>query len=82
MAIHGAIAFPSVFRLSYRSRPFRQGSRHWNEFRNFSGVETGIENSEIRNESSHLIYDLNGRRVEKATKPGIYIVNGRKVVIK
>ena len=28
-----------------------------------------------------LIYDLNGRRVEKAVK-GIYIINGRKVVIK
>ena len=59
-----------------------KAARHWNEFRNFIGAETGIENSEIRNESSHLIYDLNGRRVEKATKPGIYIVNGRKVVIK
>ncbi len=32
-------------------------------------------------QGSQLIYDLQGRRVENPTK-GIYIVNGRKVVIK
>ena len=42
---------------------------------------TGIEKSTIRTEKSEIIYDLQGRRVEKATK-GIYIVNGKKVVIK
>ena len=43
---------------------------------------TGIENSEISNQNSAFIYDLMGRRVEKMVKGGIYIVNGRKVVIK
>jgi hypothetical protein len=42
---------------------------------------TGIENSEIRNERSAMIYDLMGRRVEKMVK-GVYIVNGKKVVVK
>jgi hypothetical protein len=44
-------------------------------------LETGIEKSEIINHKSEIIYDLQGRRVEKATK-GIYIVGGRKVVIR
>ena len=28
------------------------------------------------------IYDLTGRRIELITKPGVYIVNGKKTVIK
>ena len=40
---------------------------------------TNIEN--INAEVETVIYDLSGRRVEKAVK-GIYIVNGKKVVVK
>lgn len=47
----------------------------------FESEDTGIENPEFNNQKSELIYDLTGRRVEKATK-GIYIVNGKKVVIR
>ena len=43
--------------------------------------DTSIEVSEIRNQRTEMIYDLTGRRVEKATK-GFYIVGGKKVVIK
>ena len=43
------------------------------------GGETGIDAVEAEEEV--VIYDLTGRRVEKMEK-GIYIVNGRKVVIK
>ena len=54
-----------------------------NNFINFIGTDfTGIDNTEVKNENSTIIYDLHGHRVENATKPGIYIVNGRKVVIK
>ena len=42
---------------------------------------TGIENVDAEN-SAKAIYDLTGRRVETITAPGIYIVNGNKVVIK
>lgn len=45
------------------------------------GDETGIENSEFRNEKSEIIYDLTGRRVENPTR-GIYIYNGKKLVVK
>ena len=42
---------------------------------------TGIENVEVEN-ASNVIYDLTGRRVETITAPGIYIVNGKKVLVK
>ena len=43
---------------------------------------TGMENLEIRNQESELIYDLMGRRIAQPVKGSIYIVNGRKVVSK
>jgi hypothetical protein len=46
------------------------------------GGTTGIETiSEVRSVMSDVWYDLQGRRVENPTK-GVYIKNGRKVVIK
>ena len=42
---------------------------------------TGIEKVEIRNEKSE-IYDLTGRRIDAITAPGIYVVNGKKVLVK
>ena len=42
---------------------------------------TGVENVEVENEVK-AIYDLTGRRVEAITAPGVYIANGRKVLVK
>ena len=42
---------------------------------------TGIENSKLRIENSEVIYDLMGRRVLNPTK-GVYVVGGKKVIIK
>ena len=42
---------------------------------------TSIEGVEVENEVK-AIYDLTGRRVEAITAPGIYIVNGKKVLVK
>ena len=47
----------------------------------FEGGTTGIENVEVENQVK-AIYDLTGRRVEEITAPGIYIVNGKKVLVK
>ena len=45
------------------------------------GGTTSIEEVEIRNEKEE-IYDLTGRRVNEITKAGVYIVNGKKVMVK
>ena len=42
---------------------------------------TGVENVEVENEVK-AIYDLTGRKVEEITAPGIYIVNGKKTLVK
>ena len=47
----------------------------------FGEGTTGVENVEVEN-SVKTIYDLTGRRVEEITAPGIYIVGGKKVLVK
>ncbi|MBO7231281.1 MAG: hypothetical protein J6V20_07750 [Bacteroidaceae bacterium] len=42
---------------------------------------TSIENIEEENEDT-AIYDLTGRRISEIAKPGIYIINGKKVTVK
>lgn len=49
---------------------------------NFSGVTTDIEGVPTVAPSQQVIYDLSGRRVKAVTKGGIYIVNGKKMIIK
>lgn len=46
------------------------------------GEETGI--SEVKGENGEVktIYDLTGRRIDAITAPGIYIVNGKKTLVK
>ena len=43
---------------------------------------TGVDQITDNREQSTAIYDLTGRRVEAITAPGIYIVNGKKVLVK
>lgn len=45
----------------------------------FGGTETAIEGIEAENTADAVVYDLAGRRVQKAQK-GLYIVNGKKVI--
>ena len=47
----------------------------------FNGTTTGIEQIEASADAKNAIYDLSGRRVNKAAK-GIYILNGKKVLVK
>lgn len=42
---------------------------------------TGIRDINAYDNAAKVIYDLQGRRVERVTKTGIYIVNGKKTVI-
>lgn len=47
-----------------------------------SGEATGIEGVNANVENAKAIYNLNGQRVASMAKPGLYIVNGKKVVRK
>ena len=42
---------------------------------------TGIEDIEAESEKQE-IYDLTGRKIEKITAPGIYIINKKKVIVR
>ena len=57
------------------------GLKNVTEFE-FTGV-TGIDCVKILEDSSvNTIYDITGRKIESITKSGIYIVNGKKVLVK
>ena len=49
-------------------------------FISFDGETTGIEN--IQRTAGDGYYNLNGMKVENPTKKGVYIQNGKKVVVK
>ena len=48
----------------------------------FGEGTTGINEVKGESENAKVIYDLKGRRVEAITAPGIYVVNGKKVLVK
>ena len=45
-------------------------------------VVSGINNAIVSNNNQGVIYDLTGRRVNNTVKGGIYICNGKKIIIK
>ena len=47
----------------------------------FDGGVTGLDNTSLRSADS-VVYDLSGRRVAQPVKGGLYIVNGKKVLVK
>lgn len=47
-----------------------------------NGVETGIENMVDGQGTKDNVYDLSGRKVTKPQHRGVYIVNGKKTLIK
>ncbi len=50
---------------------------------NFGDESTGISLTPAPSpEGEGSIYSLDGRKVESATKKGVYIQNGKKVIIK
>ena len=50
---------------------------------NIDGEATGIETTNFTNDTnSSTIYDLQGRKVENVARKGVYIQNGKKVIIK
>jgi hypothetical protein len=48
----------------------------------FNFDTTGVEDVKVETTGKKVIYDLSGRSVNEMTQPGIYIVNGKKVMVK
>lgn len=48
----------------------------------FSGETTGINNLNANGNKAKAIYNVNGQRVETPSQTGLYIVDGKKVVIR
>ncbi len=48
----------------------------------FDGETTGVENVNVAANQNKTIYNLNGQRVSNMSQAGLYIVNGKKVVIR
>ena len=48
----------------------------------FDGDTTGVENVNVAVNQNKTIYNLNGQRVSNMSQAGVYIVNGKKVVIR
>ena len=42
----------------------------------------GIESIESDDNGAKEIYDLTGRKIEKITAPGVYIVNKKKIIVR
>ena len=51
-------------------------------FRFDGGTTTDLEEALFGNEEGQVIFDLQGRRIERITAPGLYIVNGQKRYVK
>lgn len=48
----------------------------------FDFCTTAVESVKVETTGKRVIYDLSGRRVNEMAQPGIYIVNGKKVMVK
>ena len=48
----------------------------------YSQEATGIEEITVEDKTVEAIFDLTGRKLDAITAPGIYIVNGKKVLVK
>lgn len=48
----------------------------------FGGDETGITNIDANSSNSRVIYNLSGQRMNDTVKPGLYIINGKKTVVR
>ena len=48
----------------------------------YFSTTTGIKNVETANSQNGVVYNLRGQKVDQPVKGGIYIINGKKVVIK
>lgn len=79
--VDGSISIPSFFIkvLNYTDNTEAAGAFYQNV--TLTRKSTGIENI-VETPVVEGIYDLLGRKIEAITAPGLYIVNGKKVIVK
>ena len=80
-ALSGVVKFADAAKGDFTQSNVAAGDPRW-----ISGTPTAIETVKTAEETSlenAVIYNLNGQRIDKAqAKSGVFIVNGKKVVIK
>ena len=70
----------NIVNTDYANQEILPTQQHVFEF-DGNSIVTGIEGIEAEN-GNNTIFDITGRKIEKITKPGLYIINGKKVIIK
>ena len=78
---NGGTAFLNNHHKAYLPMPENAEGIKSYSFR-FEGGTTGISEAKGENGEVKVIYDLTGRKVEAISAPGIYIVNGKKTLVK
>lgn len=77
----GANSFIKGFR-GYFDLPAESGDAVQAVFHNEDGTTTAIKAVELFNETNGNVYDLSGRKVSGNLQPGVYVKDGKKVVVK
>ena len=80
--VNGGTTYINGFRAWLELEPGTSAPAMYGFGRDEEGGTTSIDNSQLAIDNAPVIYDLTGRRVEKIVEKGIYIVNGKKVIIK
>ncbi len=90
---NNTVVFPSVVNQATDQSSYMKGFRAYFQLkgeaataRTFAlnlgdGETTSITTTNDTNDTNS-VYDLQGRRVDKAAQKGVYVVNGKKVVVK
>ena len=83
-AVSGANDYPNPCVLPMRAyiEAYVAPARLYTIFNNADGSTTGIANLQIDADTQAEVYDLQGRKVAAPQRGGLYIVNGKKMLMK
>ena len=68
--------------LNYNDNSEVAGAFYKNAVLVAAGSSSSVENVNTENNIVKGIFDIQGRRIEQITAPGLYIVNGKKILVK
>ena len=72
----------TVTALNYDTQASAKLATYSNVTLTKKAVDTAIENVVVENKAVEGIFDMQGRKINSITAPGLYIVNGAKVLVK